>query len=207
MTWRLTFRHVLGELRVELSCWWVEVSRQREHLDDVYSILTRQFFPREQSGREREVQRCFSDLKQQLCVSVCLRASKLEKEKETTPLFWCCWLGNGGCLIFRLKTKTVRAERGIRHGVGITWERSVGWNKTREINVTTPNIKSIKPLKLHSSLKKWIESKLLKQRKNLETQRHNSPFSDQLVMNLSHSMPSIRKMRTPWTKLTDSSSR
>jgi hypothetical protein len=67
----------------------VEVSKQIEHLDDVYSILTRLFLPPEQSGRDGEVQSC-SDLKQQLCVLVCLRASKLEKEKETTPLFWCC---------------------------------------------------------------------------------------------------------------------
>jgi hypothetical protein len=100
-------------------------------------------------------------------------------------------------LIFRLKTKTMRAERGIRHGVGITWERSVGRNKTRKINVTTPIIKSIKPLELHSSLREWIESKLLKQRNDLETSNDTTLFSDQLAMNVSHSIPSIRKMRTP----------
>ncbi len=47
----------LGELRVELNCWWMDILRQRQYIDDVRNILTRQLLIREQSGKEREVQR------------------------------------------------------------------------------------------------------------------------------------------------------
>ena len=96
-------------------------------------------------------------------------------------------------MIFRLKTKTMRAEQGPRHGFGITW--NAGRNKTRKKNVAASNGKSTKPPEASAITKKnWIESKLLKQEKDSETPNDTTlPFSDQLAMNFSHSIPFYSK--------------
>jgi len=196
MTWYLTFRH--GWASWELNWWWVEILRQRQNLDDVCSILTRQLLIREQSGREGEVRRRSSDLRQQRVFKFDwgrVRLRKRKKQRHCSGDF--DWVREP-VLIFRLKTKTMRAEQGTRHGFGITW--NAGRNKTREKNVAASNGKSTKPPEALAITKKTGSKASCWNKKKIQRLRTTqlSPSATSLPWIFRTQYPSIRKIKTPW---------